>query len=151
MTRIVLLLIVCCIGSTLFAQKPVGSLKGKVFDKQNKLVLPSTTASLLNTIDSSMIGFTVSNKEGLFELKNIPAGVYLLNLTFTGYLDLYRTIRVSPDKPLLELGDIFMEPDTSMLAAVVGARSTDTDQRMIQQSSGPALSKQGPMLQWRIC
>jgi hypothetical protein len=119
MTRIVLLLIVCCIGSTLFAQKPVGALKGKVFDKQNKLVLPSTTASLLNTIDSSMIGFTVSNKEGLFELKNIPAGVYLLNLTFTGYLDLYRTIRVSPDKPLLELGDIFMEPDTSMLAAVV--------------------------------
>lgn len=119
MTRIVLLLLACCIGSALYAQKPVGAVKGKVLDKQNKLVLPSATATLLNSIDSSMIGFTVSNKEGLFEIKNIPTGVYLLNLTFTGYKDLYKPIRFSADKASLDLGDLFMETDTSMLAAVV--------------------------------
>lgn len=119
MTRIVLLLIACCFGISLYAQKPVGSIKGKVLDKQNNLVLPSATATLLNSIDSSMIGFTVSDKEGKFEIKNIPAGVYLLNLTFTGYKDIFRTIRFSESRPLIELGEIMMETDTSMLTAVV--------------------------------
>lgn len=119
MTRTILLTIACLISFTVFAQKPVGTLKGKVLDKQNKLVLPSTTATLLNALDSSMIGFTVSNKEGIFEIKNIPAGAYLLNLTFTGYKDLYQPVRFSEGKPLVDLGDILLDTDTSMLAAVV--------------------------------
>ena len=119
MYRLLLLLIACTIGNTLHAQKSTGSVKGKVLDKQNKLVLPLATATLLNEKDSSVIGFTVSDKNGAFEVKNIAAGGYLLSLSFTGYKEIFRSLNITAEKPVADLGDIFMENDTAMLASVV--------------------------------
>ncbi|NML24055.1 outer membrane beta-barrel protein [Pseudoflavitalea sp. G-6-1-2] len=119
MYRTLLFLISCLVGATLYAQKPVGTVKGKVLDKQNKLVLPLATATLLNNKDSSVIGFTVSDKNGAFEVKNVAAGGYLLSLSFTGYKEIYRELTIAAEKPVVDLGDIFMENDTAMLASVV--------------------------------
>jgi len=97
----------------------MGAVKGKVFDKQNKLVLPSATATLFTAKDTSLIGFTMSDKTGAFEIKNIPAGSYYFTLSFTSYKEFSKIISVTADRPIADLGDIFLDNDTSMLEAVV--------------------------------
>ncbi|MFT3827257.1 MAG: TonB-dependent receptor [Chitinophagaceae bacterium] len=121
MKQLLTALLLSFIALTASAQnqnKVTGTVKGKVLDTLNKLPLPSATVTVIDKTDSSNIAFAVTDKQGLFELKNIPQGSYIVGVSFVGYAELIKKVSISPGHTEIDLGDVLLKTDTSMLASV---------------------------------
>src|SRR5690606_11030599 len=103
-------------GQLLVAQY---KLTGKVVDAQNRLPLPDATVTIMNPADSATVGFAVADKTGLFEIRNIAKGSFLVGITFTGYSGFEKKLDFTTSQLVIDLDTIFMQMDTSMLAGVV--------------------------------
>lgn len=120
MKQLALTFLLLSSGFYLAAQtKTTGSIKGTVVDAKNKLPLPDATITVLAKTDSAVIGYAVASKLGAFEIKNIPAGQFIVGFSFTGYRELIRHLEITPSKPDFLLDTIALATDTSMLAAVI--------------------------------
>ncbi|MEO6733477.1 MAG: TonB-dependent receptor [Ferruginibacter sp.] len=120
MKQLILIIFLFNVASALQAQSKVsGIIKGKVIDSLNLLPLTDATVSLLTKEDSTGAGFAVVNKEGLFEIKNIPAGLYQVGISYAGYKEVIKIVSVTPSQFNFDLGTIHLSPDTGMLAGVV--------------------------------
>ncbi|MFI5203273.1 MAG: outer membrane beta-barrel protein [Flavobacteriales bacterium] len=93
--RKILLNIFLLIGlsSAAYAQKTY-SIKGIVFENQTDSV-PGASVMLLDLPDSTLLLYTSSTKNGSFELKEIPNGKYLLQISSVGMPVLYKNIEVT--------------------------------------------------------
>ena len=87
-----------------------GSVTGRILDKSTSALIEYANIVLLSVQDSSVITGTVSDKNGFFILDNISFNDYLLEVRFIGFNTLRFKIFTSPEKPLLNLGDILIEP-----------------------------------------
>lgn len=114
-----LTLLVLFSGHCLFAQKVTGSIKGKVVDVINNLPLPDATITVISKEDSAAVGFSVADKTGAFEIKNIPAGAYLLGISFTGYAPFNRHLDITATRYVYDLDTVKLSTDTSMMASVI--------------------------------
>lgn len=95
------------------------NIRGQVSDTL-KSALPSATVMLLQQKDSSLVSFGSTDKQGLFELKNVARGDYQLKITFVGYATASRKISVSEfTTPVLDLGRLTMEPVSKELEELV--------------------------------
>lgn len=63
------------------------SVRGIITDTLNKQNLSNTVISLLKSKDSVLVKFTRSDKNGSFELKNLPAGKFFLMFSYPAYAD----------------------------------------------------------------
>ncbi len=98
-----------------FAQK--ATIKGQVTDISAS-PLPSSTVMILSVKDSSLVNFGVSDAKGIFEIKNVNKGEYLLKITFVGFAPYLKRIATTID-PVLDLGLIKLETLTKELEGVV--------------------------------
>ena len=57
------------------AQKADGSIKGKLMDTAAKQPIADATVSVFNAKDSSLATFTLSNKQGAFEVKGLASAI----------------------------------------------------------------------------
>ena len=88
-------------------------LKGMVVD-ENNLPLPYANVTLLNPVDSTMVGGGVTNESGRFVIPN-DHGKVIARITYVGYKPAYRlcvrdnvgTIKMQPDK--YSLGTVTIE------------------------------------------
>jgi len=69
-----LLLFVLCIGKGVMAQRAEGVIKGQLTDSSAKQPIVDATVSVVNSKDSSLASFVLSNKLGGFEIKNLLPG-----------------------------------------------------------------------------
>lgn len=116
MRSVSLLILSILCGQLLVAQY---KLTGKVVDAQNRLPLPDATVTIMNPADSATVGFAVADKTGLFEIRNIAKGSFLVGITFTGYSGFEKKLDFTTSQLVIDLDTIFMHMDTSMLAGVV--------------------------------
>ena len=65
---------------TAHAQKADGIIKGKLVDTSGKQPIVDATISVLQAKDSSLVTFTLSNKQGAFDVRGLTAGDYRLTL-----------------------------------------------------------------------
>lgn len=98
------------------AQQIKSNVKGIVIDN-NDLPVPGATVMLLSATDSLLAQFSSTNETGLFTLKNIPQGDYLVNVTFLGMHPIYKRIK-SGEQQDIDLGTIKMIESTTMLSEV---------------------------------
>src|SRR6476619_5656132 len=84
-----------------------GSLKGRLADTTVHQVLKQATISILNSKDSSLIMYGLTDDKGLFSLKNIPFGNYILQIAFSGYGTRYKPFRITKDSAALDAGIIY--------------------------------------------
>jgi hypothetical protein len=118
--RAILVILLLAFAGALHGQ--TGTLNGVVHD-ENGTPMPAATAVLLNPADSTMKYFSVTNAKGLFELKSLARGEYLLQIGFIGYETTYRRISVpAPDNG--NLGTIALAPKSVSAgeASIVGDR-----------------------------
>jgi uncharacterized surface anchored protein len=80
------------------AQKADGSIKGKLVDTASKQAISDATISVINTKDSSFVTFTLSTKQGLFEIKGLLPGNYQLVFTHQAYLSFKKTVSSRPTR-----------------------------------------------------
>lgn len=78
------------------------------------------TVRLLQLADSTLVTGVFSNNQGLFEIKNIKPGNYLIDITYLGYQPYQKQLEIT-DKDI-DLSVISIQPHPTMLseATVVG-------------------------------
>ena len=101
-----LFLIILLLQTTgLIAQKY--SFSGIVFDNKGNVV-PYATVAMLDTADSTLTFYAVSNSSGNFEINNITAGSFILQTSFLGYKTNYSPIKI-PQENSAGIKSIVME------------------------------------------
>ena len=122
-----LLFLFVLISSVLLAQKFV--VTGQVIDTLSNPI-PSATVMLLNPRDSSLVNFGVSDARGVFEMKNVNGGNYLIKITFVGLAPFVKTFSTS-NSPVVDVGRLKLAPINKQLDEVVikGEKSPVTVKR----------------------
>src|SRR6185436_15037402 len=113
---IAFLLLVSC---TVMAQKTDGSIKGTLMDTAAKQPISDATISLIDIKDSSLITFTLSNKQGVFEIKGLAAGEYQLVISHQAFQPFKKTVSITAEKKQIDIGSLSPAKDFKTLGEVV--------------------------------
>jgi hypothetical protein len=97
------------------------TIEGTVMDSTIKKPLNYATISLANAKDSSLISFTRANDAGFFQIKNVPAGKYLISISYVGYQFTWLAVKAGTTQ-VLSLGNIYLQNTATMSAVTVTAR-----------------------------
>ena len=91
------LFLLAMFGFALFvsAQKVSGSVTGILQDSVSASPLEDATVSVMRLPDSTLISFTLTRKNGSFEIRNLAAGDYLLAISFVGLKSYKKKFSVS--------------------------------------------------------
>lgn len=112
-------------SSNLMAQQSnTGVISGKIIDKKTNEPVGFSTVSIL---DGTKPVAGVSTKEdGSFEIKNLELKTLTLKVNFIGYKDASKTITLSEENKVINLGDITLEVETNTIetVSIVKERST---------------------------
>ena len=101
------------------AQKTDGSIKGKLIDTAAKQPVTDATVSVIDAKDSTLSTFTLSNKQGAFEVKGLKDGNYKLVITHQGYMEIKKPFSISINNKIVDLGNISVDKEYKTLGGVV--------------------------------
>jgi len=117
MTKKLLLLILLATSLSAVAQK--SAIRGQATDSLNA-PMPSATVMLLLAKDSSLVSFGSTDRQGMFELKNVSRGDYQLKITFVGYANGVKDLKAADfTGPVIDVGRLTMRPISSELDELV--------------------------------
>jgi len=100
------------------AQKVAGVVKGHLQDSAGD-PLPEATITVMRSLDSTLISFTLTSSSGYFESKNLDAGNYYLLVSYQGFETLKKSFSISSEKPVADLLAVKMEKAYKTLGEVV--------------------------------
>ncbi|MGZ5189448.1 MAG: TonB-dependent receptor, partial [Flavisolibacter sp.] len=106
------------LGLTSSAQNINGTVKGILQDSASAALMDATV-SVMRLQDSSLISFTVSDKNGSFEIKNIAAGTYTLIASFSGLKTVRKRFEINAGSQVQDFGVIIMGSNGKLLDEVV--------------------------------
>ena len=104
-------------------------INGMLLDAQDTTALIEASVRLLqNNKDSTLVKGTTTDINGVFNIKGVKPGHYLLRFSYLGYNDLIKHVSVGDDGRDVNMGVVKMEPNTIMLkeTVVVGVKSPIT-------------------------
>jgi hypothetical protein len=102
-----------------YSQKYNGIVRGALKDSASKQALNDATVSIISAKDSALISFTLSSNSGYFEIKNIPAGNYIVLVTYQGFQTLRKPFTIKETGTVADMGAVLMVQDYKMLGEVV--------------------------------
>ena len=102
-----------------------GSVSGKVLDNNN-VAMAFAAIVIKKASDKSTVTGGISSEEGIFEVKGIPAGDFIIEVQTIGFKTFSKTIQISRKNKKINIGTIVLEEDAEQLAGVevVGERTT---------------------------
>ncbi len=84
---------------------PEGFISGTITEKGSLIPLEYSTIAIYSAEDSSLVGGTVSNWEGKFEISKIPHGQYYIEMNYVGYdKAIVSEVLLSPMNRKVDLG-----------------------------------------------
>ncbi|RZS93125.1 TonB-dependent receptor domain-containing protein [Aquimarina brevivitae] len=103
----------------------VGTIKGKVMDKNLKQPIPYATI-VINGANDKVISGGITTEEGDFLIADIPGGKYTLNIQFIGYKTFSQPIEITRKNKDLDIGTINLEETAEALddVTIVAERTT---------------------------
>lgn len=108
-----LLLVIIFLSSASQAQN-TGSVKGKIMDAEHKFNLQLATISILNSKDSSLINYQITNDQGQFQIGNLPfKKPMIFSVSFSGYFGINKNIEIDSTSKDIDFGNIFLIRDTT--------------------------------------
>ena len=118
MKKILLILLSGFIWLAASAQKN-GTIKGVVFDTIAKQPVSASTITVLQSKDSSLVTFTMTNSRGEFSLANVPYGDYRLLVTHVSYHNVNKYFTVNDANKSIDLANIEVSDKNKVLEEVV--------------------------------
>src|ERR1700748_900117 len=98
----------CLCTATLFAQNSY-SIKGVAVDTASFIKLGYTTVYVLNASDSVLRKFTYAGESGSFSITGLPAGRFILRMTYNkDYADYEEIFTLDATRPEHDFGTINM-------------------------------------------
>ncbi len=91
------------------------TITGKIFDSTENKAVQYAVVALLKPVDSILLNFTRTNKDGSFELKNMPAGKYIFMVTHPKYADVVYEINSEGN---LQMNNVKATPKSKLLQEV---------------------------------
>lgn len=101
------------------AQKADGSIKGILLDSVTKQPIIDATVSVMQVKDSSLVTFTLSNKQGGFEVKGLADADYLLIVSHKSYDPFSKPFIISAEQKSVDLGSVYPATGGKSLENVV--------------------------------
>ena len=85
MKKLVLLIMISLISICAFGQHAItGSVSGRVVDNSDSTPFIEATVAIYNSVDSSLVSGSVTDKEGRFVIPGISTGDYYLLVKYMG-------------------------------------------------------------------
>ena len=96
-----------------------GTIQGKIVEETSNEPLEFVSVAVYTAKDKSLVTGGITSPEGEFEIKGIPAGEYMLEITFIGYDKMsVEDIEISPGNTQVSLNDIILRQAASRLDEV---------------------------------
>lgn len=92
------------------------TISGSLIENGTNQPLEYANVQLLSAKDSSLVSGTITDETGAFSIKNVPQGQYILRMTYIGFRNKDRRVKVGTKD--VRLGKIAMEEDSQMLKGV---------------------------------
>jgi len=124
--RPLLFILASCV--CLFAAR-AAVINGILLDSSDSTTMVEATVKLLRANkDSTLVRGTTTDLNGVFNVKGVSAGKYLLKFSYLGYNDVIKHVTVGKDGRDVNMGAIAMTPNSYMLseAVVVGVKTPIT-------------------------
>lgn len=112
---VLLSLLVMLMSHLAIAQRT--TITGTVVDTTGAPLVSASTV-LLQPEDSTLIGFGLTNDEGLFRIARIEAGDYIAQITYVGYGTVGKLVTIKAEEAQEDLGRITMYSSTNQLTEV---------------------------------
>lgn len=116
MRHLIKIIVFISIAFTSFGQSY--SVTGKVQDDK-KAPLIAATIIALNPVDSTMVGFSITDGNGEFEIKSLSVGKYTLQITYIGFGTFERPFDIVSDTKKLDMGEINLTANSNALDEVI--------------------------------
>lgn len=108
MKKFFLLSLVLASVFTAAAQKTAGIVKGTLVDSTSAQGIADATISVSSSKDSTLVSFTLTSNSGFFEIKNLEAGSYYLQVSYQGFENLALSFDITADNPVKDFGSMNM-------------------------------------------
>jgi Outer membrane protein beta-barrel family/Carboxypeptidase regulatory-like domain len=109
------------ISSGIVSAQKNGVVKGTAFDTISKQPVSGATVTVLEKKDSSLITFTMTAGDGLFQLTGLTNGEYRLLITHVNYHSINRYFTISDSGKNVLLGSLVLSDKNKVLEEVVVA------------------------------
>lgn len=93
------------------------AVKGQIQDPDKNNLIGAVVVAL-NPSDSVMVSYAVTDENGNFNMTDITKGKFRLQITYIGFGTLEKTVELTPQQKVLDLGLIKMLQEGAMLDAV---------------------------------
>jgi len=117
--RIKLILLFCCLYSLRLSAQIGYSVKGAVADTDSRIKLSQAGISVLNLKDSILVNYAFSIEDGSFIVANLPAGNFLLLISYPEYADYVEPFMLDAQHPLHDFGNLNLRLKTKLLQEVM--------------------------------
>ncbi|MCX6165854.1 MAG: carboxypeptidase regulatory-like domain-containing protein, partial [Ignavibacteriae bacterium] len=108
--KIVITIFLIFISIQIFSQEKKGVIKGSVYDKESKQPIESATLQVYKSAGDELVGGGLSDKTGLFIIKELIAGNYNIKVSYIGYSTfVIKNIVLEKSKKEYDAGKIEME------------------------------------------
>lgn len=94
------------------------SVKGVVRDTSENKNLTNAVISILRKSDSSLVRFSRSDKNGFFQIENLPSDSIVIMVTYPKFADFVDEVVLTPNE-LIDMGPVMMTPRSVLLQEVV--------------------------------
>src|SRR6266496_2922761 len=101
------------------AQRADGSIKGKLIDTAAKQPISDATVSVINAKDSSVVSYSLSDKQGVFEIRSLDTGTYRLVITHQGYGETKTPFSITAINKAINFGNLSIAKEYKTLEGVV--------------------------------
>jgi outer membrane receptor protein involved in Fe transport len=119
MRRFFFLLFAAAIAIDGFPQSGKVTVSGTIWDSKSNDALSYVNVIIRKANDSTFVGGTVTNDQGIFSIGGISPGNYVLEASFVGFKTRKRVFLVGRLSEFLDLGTIGLDEDATTLADVV--------------------------------
>ncbi len=129
---LILLILILSATGTVFSQVPPamanpgaaplaksGKIKGKVIDADSKSAMEYANVSVYRKQDSKLVTGGIANESGIFEINEVPFGIYYIEANFIGFeKTTVNDIKVLPNAHTVDMGTIALAPSSQQIGAV---------------------------------
>lgn len=94
-------------------------IKGRIIDNESGESLPSCNVMLMTADTTKMVAGAATNSSGAFHIKDIKKGNFILKVTYIGFKDMYRSIKIEKRRDFISVGTLALKTDATMLETAV--------------------------------
>jgi outer membrane receptor protein involved in Fe transport len=113
-----ILIFVLAVVGEVFSQSGKVTVSGTVLDNKS-VALPYVNVIIKKAADSTFVGGTVTNDQGLFSIGGVTPGDYVVEISFVGFKTKKAAFLVGRLSDFLDLGKIGLDEDSTALEEVV--------------------------------